>query len=45
METLGHRRMQPGMPVQIVIRTGERTLLAYLMHPLVKRIAASMTEE
>ena len=45
METLGHRRMQPGMPVQIVIRTGERSLLAYLMHPLVKRIAASMTEE
>lgn len=45
METLGHRRMQPGMPVQIVIRTGERSLLTYLMHPLVKRVAASMTEE
>lgn len=45
MKQLGHRIMQPGMPVQIVIRTGERTLLTYLMHPLVKRIAASMKEE
>ncbi|MCB5183839.1 HlyD family type I secretion periplasmic adaptor subunit [Methylobacillus gramineus] len=45
MKTLGDRRLQPGMPVQIVIRTGERTLLTYLMHPLVKRIAASMKEE
>ena len=45
MKALGSRRLQPGMPVQIVIRTGERTLLTYLMHPLVKRIAASMKEE
>ncbi|MFL9609874.1 HlyD family type I secretion periplasmic adaptor subunit [Methylobacillus sp. Pita2] len=45
MKTLGDRRLQPGMPVQVVIRTGERTLLTYLMHPLVKRIAASMKEE
>ncbi|CAG0996213.1 Type I secretion system membrane fusion protein PrsE [Methylophilaceae bacterium] len=45
MQALGNRVMQPGMPVQIVIRTGERTLLTYLMHPLVKRIAASMKEE
>ena len=45
MEGLGHRTLQPGMPVQIVIRTGERTLLTYLMHPLVKRISASMKEE
>ncbi|SNR84502.1 membrane fusion protein, protease secretion system [Methylobacillus rhizosphaerae] len=45
MQKLGNRRLQPGMPVQVVIRTGERTLLTYLMHPLVKRIAASMKEE
>jgi protease secretion system membrane fusion protein len=45
MKALGDRRLQPGMPVQIVIRTGERTLLAYIMHPLIKRIAASMKEE
>jgi predicted nucleic acid-binding protein len=28
-----------------VIRTGERSLLTYLLHPLTKRMAASMKEE
>ncbi|MEY3886198.1 MAG: Type secretion system rane fusion protein PrsE [Pseudomonadota bacterium] len=45
MKTLGARQMQPGMPAEIVIKTGERSLLTYLMHPLVKRMAASMKEE
>lgn len=45
LKTLGHRQMQPGMPVQVVIRTGERTLLTYLLSPLVKRVSASMKEE
>jgi len=45
MKTLGSRQMQPGMPAEIVIKTGERTLLTYLLHPLTKRMAASMKEE
>jgi protease secretion system membrane fusion protein len=45
MKTLGQRQMQPGMPVEIVIKTGERSLLTYLIHPLTKRMAASMKEE
>lgn len=45
MKTLGKREMQPGMPAEVVFRTGERTLLTYLLHPLTKRIAASMKEE
>lgn len=45
MKKLGDRQLQPGMPVQVVIKTGERTLLTYLLHPLTKRIAASMKEE
>ena len=45
MKTLGARQMQPGMPVEIVVKTGERSLLTYLMHPLMKRMAASMKEE
>ncbi len=45
LKDLAGRRLQPGMPVQVVIKTGERTLLTYLLHPLTKRIAASMTEE
>lgn len=45
MKVLGARRMQPGMPAEVVIKTGERSLLTYLLSPLVKRVAASMTEE
>lgn len=42
---LGKRQLQPGMPVEVVFRTGERSLLTYLIHPLTKRLAASMKEE
>ena len=42
---LGKRQMQPGMPVEVVLRTGERSMLTYLLHPLTKRLAASMNEE
>lgn len=45
MSKLGPHVLQPGMPVQIIIKTGERTLLTYLLHPFMKRIAASLKEE
>ena len=45
LKKLGKRQMQPGMPVEVVFRTGERSLLTYLLHPLTKRVAASMNEE
>lgn len=45
LKMLGKRQMQPGMPVEVVLRTGERSMLTYLLHPLTKRIAASMNEE
>lgn len=45
MEVLGKRRMQPGMPAEVIIKTGERSLLTYLLSPLTKRMAASMKEE
>lgn len=44
-EGLGKRRMQPGMPVEVVFKTGERSMLTYLLHPLIKRMSASMKEE
>jgi len=44
MKTLGQRQMQPGMPAEIVVKTGARSLLTYLLHPLLKRMAASMKE-
>ena len=45
LKVLGDRQLQAGMPVQVVIKTGERTLLTYMLHPLTRRIAASMKEE
>lgn len=42
---LGKRQLQPGMPVEVVFRTGERSMLTYLLNPLTKRLAASMKEE
>lgn len=41
---LGERQITPGMTAEVVIRTGERTLLTYLLKPLTRRLAASMTE-
>jgi protease secretion system membrane fusion protein len=45
MKSLGKRVLQPGMPAEVLIKTGERSLLTYLLHPLTKRLAASMKEE
>ena len=45
LRDLGARQMQPGMPAEVLVRTGERSLLAYLLHPLSRRVAASMKEE
>ena len=42
---LGKRVLQPGMPVEVVFKTGERSLLDYLLHPLTRRLAAAMKEE
>lgn len=45
LKKLGKHQLQPGMPVEVIFKGGERTMLAYMLHPLTKRIAASMTEE
>lgn len=45
MAVLGKRRLQPGMPAEVIIKTGERSMLTYLLNPLTKRLAASMKEE
>jgi protease secretion system membrane fusion protein len=42
---LGKRQLQPGMPVEVIFLTGERSMLTYLLSPLSKRLAASMKEE
>lgn len=44
-KVLGKRQMQPGMPAEVLVRTGERSMLTYLLHPFTKRVAAAMKEE
>ncbi len=45
LKALGDRQLQPGMGAEVLIKTGERSLLTYLLNPLTKRIAAAMREE
>lgn len=45
IKELGDRQLQAGMPAEVIIKTGERTLMQYILHPLVKRMAASLKEE
>jgi protease secretion system membrane fusion protein len=45
IKTLNNRNLESGMPVQVVIKTGERSLMKYLMHPFFKRFASSLKEE
>ena len=43
-QELGANRMQPGMQAQVIFKTGERSLLKYWLHPLLRRISISLTE-
>jgi len=45
IKRLGKRVMQPGMPAEVIFKTGERSLLTYMLGPLTKRLSASMKEE
>ena len=45
LEMLGNRKMRPGMEAGVIVKTGSRTLLTYLLHPLTRRVAFSMKEE
>ena len=44
MKELEGHRMQPGMPADVIIKTGERSLLTYLLRPLLHRIAVALKE-
>lgn len=45
VKELGDRQMQAGMPAEVIIKTGERSMLKYILNPLLKSMAASMKEE
>jgi membrane fusion protein, protease secretion system len=37
--------VQPGMPVELFVKTGERTMMSYLLKPIFDRAKTSMSEE
>ena len=41
LKQLGNLKIQPGMPVDVVFKTGERTFLSYLFKPLSDRFSGS----
>ena len=45
VQALAGREMQPGMPAEVLVKTGERSLLTYLLHPLLRRLSTAMKEE
>jgi HlyD family type I secretion membrane fusion protein len=44
MQKLQHHTLVPGMPAEVVIKNGERTLLAYLLKPVLARMRFAFTE-
>lgn len=45
MKLLKENLVRPGMPVEVFVITGERTMMNYLMRPLFDRIRTSLGEE
>lgn len=45
LRQLGNHRIQPGMGADVVIKTGERTFLTYLLKPLLHRVSTAITEK
>lgn len=44
-QTLGALKLQPGMPAEVLINTGNRTMLQYLMQPASDAFARSLIED
>lgn len=43
-QLLGERQIQPGMPVEVIIKNGERSFMSYLFKPIADRFARSFKE-
>lgn len=44
MEKLAQHQIRPGMPVEMFVKTGERSMLSYLFKPLRDRTRSAMSE-
>ncbi|HYD80957.1 MAG TPA: HlyD family type I secretion periplasmic adaptor subunit [Paucimonas sp.] len=42
---LANLQVRPGMPVELFVKTGERTMMSYLLKPLFDRAETALTEE
>ncbi|MFZ6818624.1 HlyD family type I secretion periplasmic adaptor subunit [Undibacterium sp. Ji22W] len=45
VKMLGNLQIRPGMPADMTVKTGERTMMNYLMKPVLDRVHSSMKEE
>lgn len=44
LQKLGELQVQPGMPVDVVIKSGERTFMSYLLKPLSDKLALAFKQ-
>jgi protease secretion system membrane fusion protein len=44
-EIISNLQIRPGMPVDLFVKTGERTMMNYILKPLLDHFKTSMTEE
>lgn len=44
MKLIAHLQVRPGMPVELFIKTGERTMMSYLLKPIFDRAKSSLNE-
>lgn len=45
MQKIGNLKVRAGMPVDLFVKTGERTMMNYLLKPIIDHFKMSMTEE
>jgi protease secretion system membrane fusion protein len=45
MEMLGSNQIRSGMPATVIIKTGERNLMSYLLKPLLARVDSAFKEQ
>lgn len=45
MKKIGNLNVRAGMPVDLFVKTGERTMMNYLLKPIIDHFKTSMTEE
>ena len=43
-QLLGDKNILPGMPVEVIVKAGERSFMSYLLKPLADRFARSFKE-